>query len=273
MLPTTLLSGLRLSDRPDAAAVQAVTYLVYRPLLRHHPEGRVPEGRGIGPGGADRWPGVYAWWSRLWPRGPFTRRWTETVMCGRICRCWSRSSCSSGATSRPAFRLIVPPIIQMLVFGYAATFEVYNVPTAMLDQDHSQESRELISRFTSSGRFEIVATRSADAARISTTDDRSQRCRAGHRHTMPASRNNCARADRAVAGDGGRHNSNTALIALGYVSQIATAVRQGLRAGSGAAHRAGARAAARSRAVERAPLVQPGPEQPMVFRPRRDRHA
>jgi ABC-2 type transport system permease protein len=41
-------------------------------------------------------------------------------------------------------RLLIPPIIQMLLFGYAATFEVFNVSTAILDQDQSQESRELI---------------------------------------------------------------------------------------------------------------------------------
>ncbi|MGB3632238.1 MAG: hypothetical protein WBA18_22220, partial [Terracidiphilus sp.] len=37
--------------------------------------------------------------------------------------------------------LIVPPIVQMLVFGYAATFEIRHVSTAVLDLDHSQESR------------------------------------------------------------------------------------------------------------------------------------
>ena len=52
------------------------------------------------------------------------------------------------------FRLIVPPLVQMLVFGYAATFEVYHVSTVVLDLDHSQESRELISRFT----FSAVST-------------------------------------------------------------------------------------------------------------------
>ena len=57
------------------------------------------------------------------------------------------------------FRLIVPPLIQMLVFGYAATFEVYHVSTVVLDLDHTQESRELISRFTSSDRFNIVESR------------------------------------------------------------------------------------------------------------------
>ena len=61
------------------------------------------------------------------------------------------------------FRLIVPPIIQMLVFGYAATFEVYHVSTVVLDRDHSQESRELLSRFTFSDRFRIVGIASSEA--------------------------------------------------------------------------------------------------------------
>ena len=39
------------------------------------------------------------------------------------------------------FRLIVPPVLQMLLFGYAATFDVYHVSTIVLDLDHTQESR------------------------------------------------------------------------------------------------------------------------------------
>lgn len=38
-------------------------------------------------------------------------------------------------------RLLVPPILQMLIFGYVATFDVSHVSTALLDRDHSQESR------------------------------------------------------------------------------------------------------------------------------------
>ena len=51
--------------------------------------------------------------------------------------------------------LIVPPILQMLIFGYAATYEIHHVPTVVLDLDHSQESRELVSRFTSSPYFDV----------------------------------------------------------------------------------------------------------------------
>ena len=58
----------------------------------------------------------------------------------------------------------------MLIFGYAATFEVYHVSTAVLDLDHSQESRELVARFTSSNRFDIVEV--AQTQREIAGDDR-----------------------------------------------------------------------------------------------------
>ncbi len=51
--------------------------------------------------------------------------------------------------------LIVPPLLQLMVFGYAATFEIRNVRMAVLDQDHSQESRELVARFADSRYFDL----------------------------------------------------------------------------------------------------------------------
>ena len=51
--------------------------------------------------------------------------------------------------------LIVPPILQMLVFGYAANFDIRNVSTAIVDLDNTQQSRELVSRFTSSPYFNV----------------------------------------------------------------------------------------------------------------------
>ena len=46
--------------------------------------------------------------------------------------------------------LFGPPLIQMLVFGYAATLDVRNVELAVLDLDNTQESRELVARFSAS---------------------------------------------------------------------------------------------------------------------------
>ena len=56
---------------------------------------------------------------------------------------------------RTRFLLFVPPLIQMLIFGYAATYEIRNVPTAVLDFDHSQESRALISSLQASPYFDV----------------------------------------------------------------------------------------------------------------------
>jgi ABC-2 type transport system permease protein len=53
--------------------------------------------------------------------------------------------------------LFMPPLIQLLIFGYAANLDVNTSRIAWMDQDHSPESRELLSQFQGSGRFLIVA--------------------------------------------------------------------------------------------------------------------
>ena len=56
------------------------------------------------------------------------------------------------------FSLLVPTILQVLIYGYAATFELHHIRMAVLDLDHSYESRDLLSRFESNGHFELTAT-------------------------------------------------------------------------------------------------------------------
>src|SRR5512147_2942541 len=56
---------------------------------------------------------------------------------------------------RARFVLFGPPIMQMLIFGYAATLALKHVPTAILDFDQTQASRDLISRFTASHYFDV----------------------------------------------------------------------------------------------------------------------
>ncbi len=52
--------------------------------------------------------------------------------------------------------LIIPPMVQMLVFGYAVNLDVEHAKLAWMDQDRTVESRELLEEFTGSGRFTIV---------------------------------------------------------------------------------------------------------------------
>lgn len=115
--------------------------------------------------------------------------------------------------------LLGPPIIQMLIFGYAATFEIYHVPSVVLDLDHSQESRDLISRFTSSPYFD-VQRQLTDYRQIGDLIDRGEATVA--LQINPGFAQNLRKGQTApvqVIVDA--TNSNTALIASGYVNQIA----------------------------------------------------
>jgi ABC-2 type transport system permease protein len=58
--------------------------------------------------------------------------------------------------------LFMPPLIQLLVFGYAANWDVNTVRIAWMDQDNSSASRELLSQFQGSGRFLIIAEPDTD---------------------------------------------------------------------------------------------------------------
>jgi ABC-2 type transport system permease protein len=53
--------------------------------------------------------------------------------------------------------LFVPPIIQLLIFGYAVNLDVDHVRIAWTDGDRSPESRDLRARFEACGRFDVVA--------------------------------------------------------------------------------------------------------------------
>jgi ABC-2 type transport system permease protein len=52
--------------------------------------------------------------------------------------------------------VIMAPIIQLTMLGYAATTDVRNVPLVVVDQDGSSESRELVSRFEASQSFVVI---------------------------------------------------------------------------------------------------------------------
>lgn len=49
--------------------------------------------------------------------------------------------------------IFISPMIQVLIFGYAATTDINHVPCAIYDLDNTKESREAITRFTYSGYF------------------------------------------------------------------------------------------------------------------------
>lgn len=120
---------------------------------------------------------------------------------------------------RTRFILIIPPIVQMLVFGYAATFEIRHVSTIVVDYDHSQESRDLVSRFASSPYFEVIAQ--PDNSRDLTDAIESGEATIGLEINAGFAKllEKGQPAPLQVIVDA--TNSNSALIAAGYVTQIA----------------------------------------------------
>ncbi len=66
--------------------------------------------------------------------------------------------------------LIVPPMIQMLIFSFAATQEVKNVPIAVLNKDGGNYGRDLAARVAGSPNFSRVTYLRSDRAAAATLD-------------------------------------------------------------------------------------------------------
>jgi ABC-2 type transport system permease protein len=119
---------------------------------------------------------------------------------------------------RSRVSVIIPPIIQCLIFGYAATYNLNNVPYALLDQDRSVASSELMDRFDGSRVFRRVANL-ARAEDIATMID-DGRALLVIQIGQDFERNLLSGwpADLQVIADG--RNSNTAGVASSYVNGI-----------------------------------------------------
>jgi ABC-2 type transport system permease protein len=59
--------------------------------------------------------------------------------------------------------LLGPPIIQLLIFGYAVNLDVDNSKIAWMDMDRTPQSRELLAGFQGSPQFRVTATPASDA--------------------------------------------------------------------------------------------------------------
>ena len=133
---------------------------------------------------------------------------------------------------RSRVSLFLPPVLQCLIFGYAATYDLSNVPYAVLDQDRSAASHELLASLDGSGVFHRVAQLHNQNGIAPVIDqetallvvvigqDFQRRLAAG----LPA--------DIQVIADG--RNSNTAGTALGYVGAIVDSFNANWAANHGA---------------------------------------
>src|SRR3954471_12117513 len=52
--------------------------------------------------------------------------------------------------------MIVLPIVQLLLFGYAINTDVRHIPSVLYDQDHSAQSRDLARSLEATGFYDFV---------------------------------------------------------------------------------------------------------------------
>jgi pyoluteorin transport system permease protein len=115
--------------------------------------------------------------------------------------------------------LIVPPVLQCLLFGYAATYDLNHVPYAVLDQDRSAASQALLAKLDGSGVFTRIANldRANDIAAY--IDNRRALLVLQIGQNFQKDLIDGTPAPLQVICDG--RNSNTAGTALAYVQEIA----------------------------------------------------
>jgi ABC-2 type transport system permease protein len=124
--------------------------------------------------------------------------------------------------------VIVAPIVQLTMLGYAATTDVRNVPIVVADGDRSGRSRELIARFEGSANFSVIDT----VTTVEQIEPYLERGRAWLALSIPAGYGAAIETGRPVAvqvvADGTDSNSTT--VALGYASNLVGAYAQELAA-------------------------------------------
>lgn len=143
-------------------------------------------------------------------------RWREALV--RILFLVQREFFTIWRDQRTRSVLFIPPILQLFLFSYAATFDVNEVPLVVFNQDMSLESRDLVAKFTSSATFHTVA-------RVTSLEEGRNLIDRGKALMVLSIPPDFARLLKSgqspqvqVIVDG--RQSNTALIASGYVNSI-----------------------------------------------------
>jgi ABC-2 type transport system permease protein len=127
------------------------------------------------------------------------------------------------------------PVVMVLIFGYAVTFDVDGIRLAIVDQDRSPASRRLIEAMTSSGTFQVARRlESADEVeRLFRRDEVKAALVIPPDFSRQLLRGGVARYQLLVDGS----NGTSAQIALGYAAEasqretLAALERAGLQAG------------------------------------------
>lgn len=114
--------------------------------------------------------------------------------------------------------VLLPPLVQLIVFSYAATFDLSHLSLAVYDQDGGPAARQLIADFSGSTVFDITARLSRDTQIAPQIDSRRALMvlHIGPRFSTDLAAHRSAPVQLVIDG----RDSNTALIAYGYANHI-----------------------------------------------------
>lgn len=114
--------------------------------------------------------------------------------------------------------VFVAPVLQLIILGYAASFDIKNISIALCDQDKTKESRELAEKFVTSGYFTIEYATDDYGTISSYIDDNKVQMAViiPHKFGDMIVGNQPARIQVLVDGSEG----NTAAIGISYLNQI-----------------------------------------------------
>ncbi len=132
---------------------------------------------------------------------------------------------------RALLSLLLPVLLQTMVFGYAASYDLNRVPYVLWSRDQGEAATALLARFDGTGIFQRVGTVERERDLRAAIDDRRALLAIGipadFTRRLAAGRS----ADVQLIADG--RNSNTASTALGYAQTVIGAFNAHWRAAHG----------------------------------------
>jgi ABC-2 type transport system permease protein len=114
--------------------------------------------------------------------------------------------------------LIVPPLVQLIIFGYAATFDLNEVPYAVFNEDSGIASRQLLADIEGSEAFSLVGHLDNESQIAPAIDNKRATMVVHFGHDFTKDLMLKRPTDMQVIVDG--RDSNTALVVLGYLRSI-----------------------------------------------------
>jgi ABC-2 type transport system permease protein len=144
--------------------------------------------------------------------------------------------------------IFIAPILQLVLFGYAANLDVAEIPLLLVDLDRSAESRGLVERFTGSGYFRLVGYEDGVAAVEPWLVD--GRAQVALVIAQDFGKETAAGRSPRVQLIADGSDSNSAVVGLGYASRIV----------SGKSRETAAGTSARNAAIELVPRIWYNPD-------------